>query len=82
MARGVVVELLLLLEVEDLEGARLGLEGDDHPVPVHDGTVGLDGPPCDVVAILQLDNDDFWGGILALLLADTDVVIGLECLGG
>lgn len=77
---GARLELLLLLEVENLQRPRLGLEGDDLAVPVHDGTVGLDGPACDVVAILELDDDDFGLCGFALLLSNTNVGIGLECL--
>lgn len=53
------LELLLLLEIEDLKGPGLGLESNDLLVPVHDSTVGLDRPACYVVAILELDNDNF-----------------------
>ena len=69
------LELLLLFEVEDLEGSGLGLEGNDLASPVHDGTVGLDGPPRDVVLVLELDDDDFGRGSLVLLFSDTHIVI-------
>lgn len=75
------LELLLLLEVEDLERPRLGLEGNDLSVPVHDSTVGLDWPACHIVAILELDDNDLRLGRLALLLSDAYVRVGLECLG-
>jgi hypothetical protein len=42
---------------------------------VHDGTVGLDGSPGDIVAVLEIDDDDFRLGGLALLFPDTDIVI-------
>jgi hypothetical protein len=42
---------------------------------VHDGTVGLDWPSGDVVAILELDDDNFGLGSFVLLFADTDEVI-------
>ncbi|PNY29194.1 Uncharacterized protein TCAP_00893 [Tolypocladium capitatum] len=74
------LELLLLLEVEDLQRPGLGLEGDDVPIPVHDGTVGLDGPTRDIVAILELDDDDLGLSGLALLFSDADVGVGFERL--
>jgi hypothetical protein len=61
------LELLLLLEVEDLKGPGLSLESNDLFVPVHDSTVGLDGPARYVVAILELNNDNFGlGGFVFL----------------
>lgn len=80
LAHGAGLELLLLLEVEDLQCPRLRLEGDDLALPVHDSTVGLDGPPCDIVVVLELDDDDFGLGGFALLLADAHVRVGFECL--
>lgn len=77
---GAGLELLLLLEVKNLKCPRLSLEGNDLAVPVHDGTVGLDGPAGDVVAILELDDDDLWLCGFVLLLANTNVGIGFECL--
>jgi hypothetical protein len=74
------LELLLLLEVEDLEGSGLGFEGDDLAVPVHDGTVGLDRPSRNVVAILELDDDNLGLRGLVLLFSDAHVVVGFECL--
>ena len=80
LVQGGRLELLLLLEVENLEGSRLCAKSDDLLGPVHDGTVGLDGSPSDIVALLQVDNDDFGLGGLALLLSYADEVVGLECL--
>lgn len=47
---------------------------------MHDGTIGLDWPTRDIVAILELDDDDFGLGGLVLLFSDTDIGVGLECL--
>ena len=80
LAHGAGLELLLLFEIEDLQRPRLGLEGDDLALPVHDSTVSLDGSPCDIVVVLELDDDDFWLGSFALLLANADVRVGFECL--
>lgn len=80
LVHGAGLEFLLLLEVEDLEGASLSLEGDDLASPMHDGTISLDRPPRHVVPILELDDDDLGLGILALLFPDTHVGVGFECL--
>lgn len=71
------LELLLLLKVEDLEGPGLGLEGNDLLVPVHDSTVGLDRPARYVVAILELDNDNFGLCGFVLLLPNANEGVGL-----
>ena len=74
------LELLFLCEVEDLEGSLHCFEGDDLLGPVHDGTVSLDGPPHDVVAILHLNDDDL-GGIGRLLgLTNAYVAVRFEGL--
>jgi hypothetical protein len=49
---------------------------------VHDGTVGLDGPAHDIVVVLEVDDDDFGLGGFVQLLADAEVVVGLERLFG
>lgn len=46
------LELLLCLKVEDLNCAPLSLEGDDVLGPVHDGTVGIDRPPHNLIVVL------------------------------
>jgi len=53
------LEFLLLLQVKDLQSARLGLQGDDLARPVHDGTVRLDGSADHIVAVLEIDDEDF-----------------------
>lgn len=67
------LELLLLLEVKDLKSPGLGLESNDLFVPVHDSTVGLDRPARYVVAILELDNDNFGLGGFVLLFPNANV---------
>ena len=71
------LELLLCFEVEDLQRSRLRAESDDLSGPVHDGTVGLDGASDDIVAVLQVDNDDFGLGSIVLLLSYADERVGL-----
>lgn len=61
------------IQVEDLQSA-LGLERDDILGPVHDGAVGLDGSPRDIVAVVQIDNHDLSGSFVALF-PHTDVAI-------
>ena len=46
-------------------------------VPVHDSTVGLDGPARYVVAILELDNDNFGLGGFVLFLPNANEGVGL-----
>lgn len=53
------LQLRLVVEIEYLERSRLCLEGNDVARPVHDGTVGLDGAPCDIVVVLEIDDNDF-----------------------
>jgi hypothetical protein len=43
---------------------------------VHDGTVGLDRATDDIVAVLEVDDDDFRVGRLVFLLPDADEGIG------
>src|SRR4051794_15036665 len=50
LGHGCGLEFLLLFEIEDLKGARLGSQGDYLARPVHDGTVGLDRATDDIVA--------------------------------
>lgn len=80
LAHSAGFELLLLFEIEDLQRPGLCLEGNDLFLPVHDGTVGLDGSPRNIVVVLELDNDDLGLGCFALLLPDAHVRVGFECL--
>lgn len=74
------LELDLLPQVEYLECALVGLERDDLPLPVHDGAVGLDRPSCDLIIVLQINDDNLRVGIFGQLLANADIVIGLKGL--
>ncbi len=49
---------------------------------MHYCTVGLDWPSCDVIAILELDDDNLGLRSFALLFSDAHVVVGFECLKG
>ena len=49
---GVGLQLCFLGQIEDLQSPRLCLERDDLFIPVHDGTVGLDWPLCDLIIVL------------------------------
>lgn len=80
LVHGGRLQLRLLRQVEDLQCPLLGLQRNDLLVVVHDGTVGLDGPPNDVVAILEVDYDDFGGRGLVGLLPDADVRVGFKGL--
>jgi hypothetical protein len=71
------LELLLCLEVKDLQCSRLCAQSDDLSGPVHDGTVGLDGASDDIVAVLEVDNDNFGLGGFALLLSYANEGVGL-----
>jgi hypothetical protein len=80
LLHGEGLELGLVRQVEDLNGVLLGPKRNDGLFPVHDGTVGLDGAAHDIVVVLQVDDDDFGLGGLVQLLADAEVVVGLERL--
>ena len=67
-------------EIEDLEGSLLSFQGDDLFRPMHDRTVGLDGPTNDVVVVFQIDDDDLRRGTLRGLLAHTHIAVGFKCL--
>ena len=45
---------------------------------MHDGAVGLDGPAHDVVAILEVDDEDFGLSAAFGLLPYADKVVGFE----
>lgn len=69
------LDLLLRAEVEHLDGFTLSLEGNDVFVPVHNRTVGVDGPASDFIVVLEVDNDNLWLVFLAGLLPYADVVV-------
>ena len=52
-------------------------EGDDFSIPVHNGTIGLDGSSDDIVIVLEVDDEHFGLRIVAWLLSNADVTIGL-----
>lgn len=68
-------------QVKDLECAGLGFQRDDLLGPVHDGTVGLDRPPRNSIAILEVDDNDFRGCRAGFLFAYANERIGFEGLG-
>jgi hypothetical protein len=75
------LQLCLLTKVEYLQGPRLCLQCYDLLRPVHDGTIRLDRAPDGGRSnILKVDDDDFGGAGLVLLLADTDEGVGFKCL--
>lgn len=63
-----------------MKSSLVCLERDDLPLPVHDGTIGLDRSFGDLIVVLEIYDDDFRVGIFGELLADADVVIGLKSL--
>lgn len=74
-------QFLLLRKVEDLKCPRLGLECNDQPTPVHNGTICLDRPPSDIIVVLQIDDDNVGvARIRRILLPHTHIMIGLKCL--
>lgn len=82
LVHGCRLELRLLAEIEYLEGPRLCLEGNDLLCPVHDCTIGLDWASRDIVALLQVDDDNFRLCGIVLLLPNADEAVGLERLEG
>jgi hypothetical protein len=74
------LELLLGIKVEYLQGASLGLEGNNLAGPVHDSRVGLDGLAADMVVVLELNDYDLGLGVLVDLLADAEVRVGFKSL--
>ena len=58
------------------------LESYDGLSQVHDGAVGADRSPDDIVCVLQIDDDGLGGGVgIVVDLAHANVLVGLECLG-
>lgn len=43
------LQLDFLAEIKNLKCSLICLKGDDLALPVHDGTVGLDRPPCELI---------------------------------
>lgn len=48
---------------------------------MHDGAVGLDGPPHDAVAIFEVDDDDLRRRTALRLLPHADEMVGFERAG-
>lgn len=73
-------ELLFRPKIEDLNCSALSLERDDVLAPVHDGTVGVDWSPHDLIVVLQVNNNNLRLIIFVELLANADVVVRFEGL--
>ena len=73
LVHGVRLELAFRIQVKDLQCA-LGLEGNDVFGPVHDSAVGFDGSPRDIVAIVEINDNDLGRSFVALL-SHADVAI-------
>ena len=69
------LELGLVCQVKNLYGMLLGSEGDDGLLPVHDGTVSLDGASHNIIVVLEVDDDDFGLSGFVELLADAEVMV-------
>ena len=70
------LQLRLVSQIEDLQCPLLCLQCYYELVPVHDGAVGLDRSPYDIVSILEINDDDFGRRVVIELLSYTDVVVG------
>lgn len=77
LGHGARLEALLGLQIEQLEGPRLGLERDDGLGQVHYGALGADGPPDDVVEVLEVQNDRLGRRVGLACLAHANVLVGL-----
>lgn len=62
-------------QIEDLQCPLLSFESNDLLRPMHDSTVGLDGPLDDFIIVLEVDDNDIGAGSFMCLLADANVVI-------
>jgi hypothetical protein len=77
----VCLQTLLGLEVEQLQCPALGLEGYDGLSQVHDGAVGANRSPNDIVGVLEIDDDSLGGRVgFVVDLTYANVLVGLECL--
>jgi hypothetical protein len=77
----VCLQALLGLEVEKLQRPSLCLESYDGLSQVHDGAVGADRSPNDIVCVLQVDDDCLGGGVGFIVdLAHAHVLVGLKRL--
>jgi hypothetical protein len=77
----VCLQALLGLEVEELQRPSLRLESYDGLGQVHDGAVGANRSPDDIVCVLEINDDRFGGGVgVGVDLAHANVLVGLERL--
>jgi hypothetical protein len=77
----VCLQTLLGLEVEELQRPTLRLKSDNRLSQVHDGAVGADRSPDDIVCVLEVDDDRLGGGVgFVVHLAHANVLVGLERL--
>jgi hypothetical protein len=75
------LQTLFGLEVEQLQCPALRLESDDRLSQVHDGAVGPDRSPDDIVGVLEVDDDGLGGRVgFVVDLSHANVLVGLECL--
>ena len=57
-------------------------ESNDVLGPVHDGAVGANRSPDDIVGVLEVDDDGLGGRVgFGVDLSHANVLVGLECLG-
>lgn len=70
------LQLLLCRQIEGLNCSCLP-QGDDVSVPVHDGTVCIDGAANDLIVVLEINDDDLWLVRFIELLSDANEVIRL-----
>jgi hypothetical protein len=70
------------LEVKQLQCPALRLESNDGLSQVHNGAVGADRSPDDIVGILKVDDDSLGGRVgFVVDLSHANVLVRLECLG-
>jgi hypothetical protein len=74
------LQLCLGTEVEYLEGSGLCLERNNLLRPVHNGTIGFDGSPNDIVGLFKVDDNDFGLRGFIFLFSYTYEGIRFECL--
>jgi hypothetical protein len=76
------LQALLGLKVKQLQCSALRLESDDGLSQVHNGAVGANRSPDDIVGVLEVDDDGLGGRVgFAVDLSHANVLVGLECLG-
>ena len=68
-------EFLFGAQVEDLDCSCLSLESNDLFSPVHDGTIGIDGPLDDFIVVLKVNDDDLRFVLFVNFLSNADIVV-------